>query len=62
MIQSIIRYLLTAATAFLAGQGVLTEGQDLGSLTIEQGLILAVTIGVTIGWSKLQKLWQKPAA
>jgi hypothetical protein len=62
MIQSIIRYLLTAGTAFLAGKGVLTEGQDLASLSIEQGLVLLVTIGVTVGWSKLEKLWKKPAA
>jgi hypothetical protein len=61
MIQSVVRYLLTAATAFLAGKGVLTEGQDLASLSIEQGVILLVTLAVTVGWSKLQKLWQKKA-
>jgi hypothetical protein len=59
MIQSVVRYLLTAGTAFLAGKGVLTEGQDLASLSIEQGVILLVTLAVTVGWSKLQKLWQK---
>jgi hypothetical protein len=61
MIQSVVRYLLTASTAFLAGKGVLTEGQDLASLTIEQGVILLVTIGGTILWSYVQKLWQKKA-
>lgn len=55
MIQSVIRYVLAAATAFLAGKGVLTEGQDLGTLTIEQGVVLLVTVGGVASWSFIQK-------
>jgi len=55
MIQSVVRYLLTAGTALLASKGVLTEGQDLGSVTIEQAAILLATVGAASLWSYFQK-------
>lgn len=55
MLQSIVRYIIAAGSGFLAGKGVITEGQDLGSLTIEQAVILLLTIGGTALWSFIQK-------